>query len=89
MKLQYALHIMPMNAHIVRFVWIYANQMHYRYWGCDMMIVLGTGYTVDCDYLINVKDCMERVFLPAPRRRLTDNDGTRLPIITIDTEDMQ
>ena len=54
-----------------------------------MITVVGTGYTVDCDYLISVRDCMERLMLPAPRRRLTDNDGTRLPIITIDTEDMQ
>ena len=53
------------------------------------MIVLGTGYTVDCDYLINVRDCMEVLNLPAPRRRLTDNDGTRLPIITVDTGGMQ
>ena len=53
------------------------------------MIVLGTGYTVDCDYLINVKDCMERLMLPAPRRRLTDSDGAYLPLITIDTGGMQ
>ena len=53
------------------------------------MEVIGTGYTIDCDYLINVKECMERVMLPAPRKRLRDTDGTRLPIISIDTEDMQ
>ena len=41
------------------------------------------------DYLINVKDCMERLMLPAPRRRLTDNDGAYLPIISIDTGGMQ
>ena len=53
------------------------------------MIVLGTGYTVDCDYLINVKDCMERLHIPAPRRKLRDNDGTHIPLITIDTGGMQ
>ena len=47
------------------------------------------GYTIDCDYLINVKDVMELALLPVPRRRLRDTDGTRLPIITVDIGGMQ
>ena len=54
-----------------------------------MIEVKGEGYTIDCNYLINVKDYMERLMLPSPRRRLRDNDGTYLPLISIDTGGMQ
>ena len=54
-----------------------------------MITVVGKGCIIDGDYLISVRDCMEVLNLPAPRRRLTDNDGTRLPIITVDTGGMQ
>ena len=42
------------------------------------------GYTIDCDYLIRVKDYQEQ--LPRPRKRLLDSDGTILPLITIEVE---
>ena len=54
-----------------------------------MIRVVGEGYTIDCDYLISVKECMERLMLPSPRRRLRDSDGSILPLISINTEDMQ
>ena len=51
------------------------------------MIVIGEGCIIDGDYLINVKDHM--IELLYPRRRLTDYDGTRLPLISVDTGRMQ
>lgn len=41
------------------------------------------GYTIDCRYIIRVRDYMP---LPRPSRRLLDSDGSRLPLITIETE---
>lgn len=38
------------------------------------------GYSIDCDYLIRVKDHMP---LPRPDKRLVDCDGSRLPIVLV------
>ena len=38
------------------------------------------GYTIDCTYLIEVK----RLMLPRPSKRIIDNDGEKLPIISIE-----
>lgn len=51
------------------------------------MQVIGEGCIIDGDYLINVKDHMEQVNLPYPRRRLKDSDGSYLPIITVEVND--
>ena len=42
------------------------------------------GYTIDCKYLIRVKDYHQE--LQKPRKRLLDNDGTILPLILIEVE---
>lgn len=42
------------------------------------------GYTIDCDYLIRVKDYYKK--LPRPRKKLLDIDGTVLPLISIEVE---
>ena len=41
------------------------------------------GYIIDCDYVIRVKDYMERVELPRPtlRENVIVNDGEVLPIV--------
>lgn len=44
------------------------------------------GYTIDCKYIINVKEEMEKAMLPYPRRRLRDSDGSVLPLITVECE---
>ena len=44
------------------------------------------GYTIDCKYIIRVKKLMEEEDLPRPTRRLTDVDGTRLELITVECE---
>ena len=46
------------------------------------MQIIGEGYTIDCNYLLRVKDYMKKY--PAPRRRLHDCDGSKLPIILIE-----
>ena len=53
----------------------------------SLTVIDGMGCIIDCDYLINVKDCMELAFLPAPRRRLKDSDGSYLPIISVEVND--
>ena len=45
------------------------------------------GYTIDCNYIVRVKDLMKAAELPRPSKRLLDYDGTRLPLITITCED--
>ena len=42
------------------------------------------GYTIDCNYIVRVKDLMEMAKLPRPRKRLIDNDGSILPLITVE-----
>ena len=42
------------------------------------MQVIGEGCIIDGDYLISVRDHMEQVNLPYPRRRLKDSDGSYL-----------
>ena len=44
------------------------------------------GYTIDCNYVVRVKDLMKVARLPRPRKRLLDIDGTRLPLITVECE---
>ena len=44
------------------------------------------GYSIDYSYIINVKDEMEKVMLPAPRKRLRDGDGSVLPLISVECE---
>jgi hypothetical protein len=41
------------------------------------------GYIIDCDYIIQVKEYMP---LPRPTRKLTDIDGSIIPIIHVETE---
>ena len=48
------------------------------------LTVIGEGCIIDGTYLINVKQCMEVLELPYPRRRLKDSDGSYLPIIGVD-----
>ena len=40
------------------------------------------GYTIDCDYLVEVKRLM--LPKPTPRLRSLDSDGEKLPIIRIE-----
>lgn len=42
------------------------------------------GYTIDCNFLIRVKDIMN---LPRPTRKHIINDGEYLPIISIGVEE--
>ena len=51
-----------------------------------MIEVIGNGCIIDGDYLINVKDHMELLELPAPRKRLRDCDGSVLPLIGVECE---
>ena len=42
------------------------------------------GYTIDCDYVILVKDYHKQ--LPRPKKKLLDCDGSVLPLITVECE---
>ena len=42
------------------------------------------GYIIDCAYIIKVSELMKP--LPRPVKKLIDNDGTLLPLITVTTE---
>lgn len=42
------------------------------------------GYTIDCNYIVRVKDLMKIAELPRPSRRLLDSDGSRLPLILVE-----
>ena len=44
------------------------------------------GYTIDCRYIVRVKDLMKIAELPRPTRRLLDCDGSRLPLILVECE---
>jgi hypothetical protein len=44
------------------------------------------GYTIDCKYVVRVKNLMRIANLPRPRKRLLDSDGTRLPLILVECE---
>lgn len=44
---------------------------------------MGSGVNIDCNYIIMVKDYMP---LPRPTKRLMDNEGNIIPLITITTE---
>ena len=44
------------------------------------------GYTIDCNYVVRVKDLMKIAELPRPTRRLLDCDGSRLPLILVECE---
>lgn len=45
------------------------------------------GFIIDCDYLIRVVDYMDTDYPPAqlkkPVKKLYDNDGEKLPIISV------
>ena len=43
------------------------------------------GYTIDCDYVKHVKDYMGDCF-QCPYHRLREEDGTPLPLISIEVE---
>ena len=42
------------------------------------------GYTIDCNYIVRVKDLMKVAKLPRPRKRLLDSDGTKLELILVE-----
>ena len=44
------------------------------------------GYTIDCKYIVRVKDLMKIAELPRPTKKLLDSDGTILPLITVECE---
>jgi len=44
------------------------------------------GYTIDCNYLVNVNECMKKEELPFPRKRNTISIGDEeLSVIRIET----
>ena len=45
------------------------------------------GFTIDCNYIIRVKELMKIAELPRPAKKLLDSDGTQLPLITITCEE--
>ena len=44
------------------------------------------GYTIDCNYIVRVKDLMKVAKLPRPRKKLLDSDGSKLELITVECE---
>ena len=44
------------------------------------------GYTIDCNYIVRVKDLMKISKLPRPRKKLLDSDGSKLELITVECE---
>ena len=47
---------------------------------------MGSGVNIDCRYVIRVKDLMKLAKLPRPTKRIVDEDGNRIPIVTITCE---
>ena len=41
---------------------------------------------IDCNYIVRVSKLMQNAELPRPTKRLVDVDGTRLPLIMVETE---
>ena len=42
---------------------------------------------IDYNYLVRVSELMEKEELPRPRKRLTDVDGSKLPLILLNTSE--
>lgn len=40
---------------------------------------------IDCNYIVRVSKLMKTAELPRPTKRLVDVDGTRLPLIMVET----
>ena len=45
-----------------------------------------SGVNIDCRYVIRVSKLMKIVKLPRPTKKIVDCDGSRLPLIMVETE---
>ena len=45
-----------------------------------------SGVNIDCKYIIRVSKLMKTAELPRPTKKLLDSDGSRLPLVLVETE---
>ena len=45
-----------------------------------------SGVNIDCRYVIRVSKLMKITKLPRPTKKIVDCDGSRLPLILVETE---
>ena len=49
-------------------------------------VKMKSGVNIDCNYIVRVNKLMENLELPRPSKKITDVDGTRLPLIMVECE---